>query len=423
MEINLMLGILVGLLLTSRHVEESDTCDRFFLNLFSCADKSTRLREWRRVMVCASHLRPIQIALTVLFITVLPSSTLFGQPRAAESEIAFTEILRVGEETDENAYLFGRIVGLAVDSKDRILVADEQPPSVAVFSMDGEWLGSIGGVGEGPGEFIDVGGVHVSPSDTVYVMDSRLGSGHPRLHVYDPADFTYVRQIQFQHDEDWGAATSAVGVTDLGPIMEYSTMILSDNVGKPRHSYAVLSSRAGERIRELARLPDLEMHVGFTPGRGPYVREIKHARSSVFGLSGSQLLYSGWNAEIDILVTSLAGDTVRTIQWPHDPVPLTRNDIPAGLDAEARKMYPEFKPAYRYFVIDDQDNIWIKDYAEAPATEVRWQVLDSEGRMIGQVLLPRTLRLYVIDTANALAYGALRSESGEYLLVVHSVDF
>ena len=143
----------------------------------------------------------------------------------------------------------------------------------------------------------------------------------------------------------------------------------------------------------------------------------------MFRLSASQHFYSGLNAEIDILVTSLAGDSVKSIRWPHDPVPLTRNDIPSGLDAEARKMYPEFKPAYRYFVIDEQDNIWIKDYVEAPASEARWQVLDSEGRMIGQVLLPRTLRLYVIDTANALAYGYRRGESGEYLLVVYSVDF
>ncbi len=426
MEINLMLGILVGPLLTSRHVEESDTCDRFFLNLFSCADNSTRLREWRRVMVCASHLRPIQIALTVLFITVLPNSTLFGQPRAAESEIAFTEILRVGEETDENAHLFGRIVGLAVDSKDRILVADLRPPSVAVFSLDGEWLGSIGGVGEGPGEYVTVdgNGVYVGPSDSVYVMDSRgARSGFPRLHVYDPTDFTYVRQIRFPYDEDWGTAISAVGVSDHGPIMEYSTIALPENVGEPRHSYAVLTSWSGERIRELARLPDLDWYAGLSSDGHVFAQEIKYAPYSVFRLSASQLFYSGLNAEIDILVTSLAGDTVRTIRQPHDPVPLTRNDTPAGLDAEARKMYPDFKPAYRTFVIDDQDNIWIKDYAEAPATEARWQVIDSEGRMIGQVLLPRTLGLYVIDTSNALAYGALCSDSGEYLLVVYSVEF
>ncbi len=418
----LRLGSLVGPLLKARREEESKARVCLLLNLCHCAEKAIRFREWRPVMVCASRLRIIQVALTVFF-AALPCSTVDGQPRAVEAEIAFTEILRVGEETDENAYLFGRIMGIAVDSKDRILVADRQPPSVAVFSVDGEWLGSIGGVGEGPGEFITVGGVHVSPSDTVYVMDSRLGSGSPRLNVYDPADFTYVRHIQFQHDEDWGAATSAVGVSDRGPIMRRNTMTLPDNVGEPLHSYAVLTSWSGERIRELARLPALGLYAGLSSDGRLFAQEIKYAPYSVFRLSASQLFYSGLSAEIDILVTSLAGDTVRTIQWPHDPVPLTRNDIPAGLDAEARKMYPEFKPAYRSFVIDDQDNIWIKDYAEAPATEVRWQVLDSEGKMIGQVLLPRTLRLYVIDTANELAYGALRSESGEYLLVVYSVDF
>ena len=418
-----MLGILVGPLIRKCRAEESDTRGRFLLNLCHCAEKATRLREWRPVMVCASRLRILLVALAVLFITVLPSSTLVGQPRAVEAEIGFTEILRVGEETDENTYLFGEIWGLAVDSKGRILVADRQPPSVAVFSVDGEWLGSVGGVGEGPGEYVTVGDVFVGPSDSVYVMDSRLGSGPPRLHVYDPIDLTYVRQIQFPHDEEWGAASSAVGVSDHGPIMRYNTMILPDNVGEPRHSYAVLASWAGERIRELARLPNSRLYAGVSSDGGPFAQIIEFAPNSVFRLSASQLFYSSLNAEIDILVTSLAGDTVRTVRRPHDPVPLARNDIPAGLDAEARKMYPEFKPAYRSFVIDDQDNIWIKDYVEAPATEARWQVLDSEGRMIGQILLPRTLGLYVIDTANALAYGALRSESGEYLLVVYSVDF
>ena len=104
-------------------------------------------------------------------------------------------------------------------------------------------------------------------------------------------------------------------------------------------------------------------------------------------------------------------------------MPLTRNDFPAGLDAAARDVCPEFKPAYRSFVVNDQDNIWIKDYVEAPASEARWQVLDSEGRIIGRVLLPRTLRLYVIDTAKALAYGALRGDSGDDVFVVYSVVF
>lgn len=369
------------------------------------------------------RLRKIPVALIVFFITVLPSSTLFGQPRTEEAEIAFTEILRLGEDTDESAYLFGQIANLAVDSKGRILIADRRPPSVVVFSVDGERLGSVGGEGKGPGEYVAASGVFVSPSDSVYVMDRPYGSGYPRLHVYAPTDFMYVRQIRFTYDEDWGSVSSTIGVSDHGPIMRYNTIILPDNVGEPRHSYAVLTSWAGARIRELARLPDLRLYDGLSSDGSPFAQEIEFAPNSVFRFSASQFFYSGLNAEIDILVTSLAGDTVRTIRRPHDRVPLTLNDIPAQLDAEAREMYPEFKPAYRYFVIDDQDNIWIKDYVEAPASEARWQVLDSEGRMIGQVLLPRTLTLHVIDTTSALVYGTLRNESGEYMVVVYSVDF
>ena len=420
MKLILMLGILVGPLRTKCRAEAGDT--RFLFNLCHCADKAPRLREWRPAMVCTSRLRILQIALAAFFITVLPSSTLVGQPRAVETEIAFTEILRVGEDTDENTYLFGEIWGLAVDSKGRILVADQQPPSVVVFSVDGEWLGSVGGEGKGPGEYEEVRGVYVSPSDTVYVMDGRNGH-EPRMHVYDPTDFTYVRQIHFPDDGDERRARSAVGVSDHGPIVLYHTILRSGIAVRPRYSYAVLTSWAGERIRELAHLPDMEVYVGHLPNGRLFMRGIKFFRSPDFRLSASQKLFSGWNAEIDILVTSLAGDSVKSIRRPHDPVPLTSNDFPAGLDADMRKMYPEFKPAYRYFVIDDQDNIWIKDYVEAPASEVRWQVLDSEGRMIGQVLLPNDLQLYVIDTANALAYGYRRGESGEYLLVVYSVDF
>ena len=365
------------------------------------------------------RLRTVQVALTVFFITLLPSSTLVGQPRAVEAEIVFTEILRLGEDTDENAFLFGQIAGLAVDSKNRILIADRQPPSVAVFSVDGEWLGSVGGVGEGPGEYLSVGDVDVGPSDSVYVMDI----AKQILQVYDPTDFTPERQIRFPHDEDWGAAILVTGISDHGPIVEYLAIFRPDNVGKPGQDYVVLRSWTGERIREIARLPSTKKYVVLSPNRGPLEETINFYRTPWFELSASQLFYSGLNMEIDILVTSLAGDTVRTIRRSHDPVPLTRNDIPAWLDAEVRKRYPEFKPAYSYFIIDDQDNIWIKDYVEVPASEARWQVLDSEGRLIGQVLLPRTLRLYEIDITNALAYGALRSESGEYMIVVYSVDF
>ena len=371
----------------------------------------------RHLALLIGMLRKSRITLVVLSLG-LHWGTAIGQPRGGDTEIALTEVLRVGEET-QDGHLFGRIVALAVDSRDRIFIADRRPPSISVFSMDGELVGTVGGAGGGPGEYAEVTGVYTGPSDSVYVMGGRQFD----LLVYDPADLKFVRQIQYTIDEEWGYPQSVVGISDQGPIIWYTARLFPTSMGMPQNSRAVQTSWVGHRVRELASLPGSDEYVGLDSNGRQYVHSIKHARSPMFALSASQLLYSGWNAEININVTTLDGDTVRTIRWPHEPVPLTVNDIPARISAEARKMYPKFKPAYRSFVVDDQDNIWIKDYVEEPATEARWQVFNSKGVLIGQVLLPSTLWLYVINTANSRAFGVLRGEAGEHVFVVYSVEF
>ncbi|MDE2957279.1 MAG: hypothetical protein OXU68_09790 [Bacteroidota bacterium] len=47
-------------------------------------------------------------------------------------------------------------------------------------------------------------------------------------------------------------------------------------------------------------------------------------------------------------------------------------------------------------MVDVRDHIWVKDYVEAPASEARWQLLDSEGARVSEILLLRDLVLHVI---------------------------
>ena len=347
----------------------------------------------------------------------LPCVASLGQSASGGGGVMLTEILRLGEEGGKDSYIFGNISDLAVDSRGRIIAADNRPPSVTIFSMDGELVGSVGAEGKGPGEYTHAGGVYIGPNDSIYVADSR----HNRLLVYDPVDLTYVRLIDYPYDDNWGVTTSAVGISERGPVMLYTPWIIASNVGLPRYRYAVLTSWTGQRVRELVRLPARELYTSLGANGQPTAMTIKYARNSVFRLSAGQVLYSGWNAAIDIQVTSLTGDSVRTIRRPHEPVRLTRADIPAGLDADVRKMYPEAKPAYRTFVVDDQDYIWVKDYVEPPASEARWQLLDSKGALVSEILLPRDLVLHIVT--NDRAYGVRRGESGEDMLVVYKVEY
>lgn len=63
--------------------------------------------------------------------------------------------LRIGDSAGEDAELFGDVRGLELGADGRIWVADRQARNVRAFSPVGDPLLTLGGPGEGPGEFPD----------------------------------------------------------------------------------------------------------------------------------------------------------------------------------------------------------------------------------------------------------------------------
>src|SRR5680860_846938 len=64
------------------------------------------------------------------------------------------EDLRLGVVQGEGPTQFAVISGIAVDSVDRIFVAEAQAKEIRVFKRDGSVSHIIGQKGEGPGEFL-----------------------------------------------------------------------------------------------------------------------------------------------------------------------------------------------------------------------------------------------------------------------------
>ncbi|SHK57782.1 6-bladed beta-propeller [Rhodothermus profundi] len=88
--------------------------------------------------------------------------------------------------------LFGEIGDVAQDRKGRIFVLDKENTVVRVFSSDGSYLFSIGGKGEGPGEFLYPEWLELDDYDTLYVTDRRR-----KIEVFVPAEtgYAYYRTI------------------------------------------------------------------------------------------------------------------------------------------------------------------------------------------------------------------------------------
>jgi len=82
-------------------------------------------------------------------------------------------------------------VAIKVDRRDRIFVVDLKDNQVVVFDAEGQRLQTIGGPGQGPGEFNNPGDIDFLPDGRLLVADC----GQRRLHLFD-ADGKFLKVIK-----------------------------------------------------------------------------------------------------------------------------------------------------------------------------------------------------------------------------------
>jgi hypothetical protein len=80
------------------------------------------------------------------------------------------ELWRIGEDDDAEALVFGAVGPLLVDRERQLYVLDPQAQQVSVFSAQGEFVRTIGRIGEGPGEFREPRGLVLMPDGSIGVV-------------------------------------------------------------------------------------------------------------------------------------------------------------------------------------------------------------------------------------------------------------
>lgn len=95
-------------------------------------------------------------------------------------EATLQEDLRIGQVEGPPELTFGRIAGLAVAETGEVHVVDGQAPAVRVYDPEGAYLRTLGGEGEGPGEYTRPEGIAILSDGRPVVRDPGTG----RLNVY-----------------------------------------------------------------------------------------------------------------------------------------------------------------------------------------------------------------------------------------------
>ncbi len=115
--------------------------------------------------------------------------TLPGEDRWLEPR--FEELYRVGSLSGEDWEQFGSIRRVAFDEAGQLYVFDSQADHILVIGQGGELRRTIGGRGDGPGEFRNPDGLAVMRDGRLVILDT----GYPGYHLFN-ADGEYERRVR-----------------------------------------------------------------------------------------------------------------------------------------------------------------------------------------------------------------------------------
>ncbi|MYE35751.1 MAG: hypothetical protein F4X23_12950 [Gemmatimonadales bacterium] len=299
-------------------------------------------------------------------------------------------------------------------SSSGIYILDPLMPGVTRFDRQGEWIGTIGEKGEGPGEFRSPDSMGWL-SDTLWVVDRDLG----RLSLFD-RDMVHVNSVSFRIVT---GTTLAMPRAAVGPWV-LSLPYISANAKAREDSVPLLAFDRGGDVRDtLAWIAGGRSTVSVTITRQGEDRQVVSVRNpfDTRGLMAhdpqSRWVYIGtWGTDsndesyLKLVKLSADGDTVNAAELPIERVPATGGDV----RAHARRLRDEAPELLRQrlsvstltraflsqvpdpsisgvdaMLASEEGTIWLRRtmWIDEAASE-RWLAFRWHEGLVGHVVLP-----------------------------------
>lgn len=314
--------------------------------------------------------------------------------------LASEPMVEIGMADGPPAYLLSRVGDVRRLVDGRILLTNGSSAELRVYDPDGSFAGSIGGEGDGPGEFRWPDWFRTIRGDSLLVHDRRLR----RISIFSP-QHRFVRSINLPSISGQ-ALPNAVGAYADGSVLMRLELSRPEAVlsGTRRDSllFFRISSR-GEVVDTVAVTPGNERMM---TDAGPFILSmpVLFGRSTSAVVAGDRL-YLGSNDNYEIRSHGTDGEITSIVRRRVEPVPVTpevlaqrQRSLVDGQDEALRRAYeqafaemPERAtfPAYGSFLPDDSGNLWVEQVRPLPDDPNLWSVFDRDGRLLGPLELPR----------------------------------
>ena len=326
-----------------------------------------------------------------------------GSPRS----LTLQHDLTIGEDDTDPNSMFSELRSIQVDDEENIYALDMKEIKVKVYDKNGKFLRSFGKKGKGPGE-IDTPIRMEMTRDGKIVIDDM---GNNKLIFFGP-DGSCIKElptgkywalIRFKFDSGGNiyADTRAYEETKMT-----SELKKFDPDFKPLATFASFEERRPDRrlIRVFSPVFSLQM-------RGD-----------------DRLVWTTAETEkYEFTIVNTDGKIVKRIVREPSPVKITgvlkdrliqESWGEKGIPAEVKFEVPSYFPSVYYFIIDDEDRLFVGTYAyeEKDGDYCRYyDVFDAEGRYIAKFCHPR--REMVFQAKKGRLYCMVQESEGGIPLV------
>lgn len=299
------------------------------------------------------------------------------------------EAFRLGRMQGDSPDVFGEIRDLEIGRGGEIYVLDSQASEIRAFGPTGSHLVTFGRSGRGPGELSRPAGMALDSDETLWVMNW----GNARYSGFDPNTGELRQEVQRQASYamiPWpGRFDASDRLLDIGLGADREPAILRlDSSFIPRDTLSL--PRADDANRVVFRRDNMPVMSATVPF-APQPHWAAHPENGIVVGAGEPYELHHVNFE---------GDTTTTIEVASERIPVTNAErdsalaafqklaAMAGGEPDRQPQIPAQKAAHGAISIDDQRRIWVKRTPAGADTPAAWDIIGSDGRLLGAITLP-----------------------------------
>lgn len=345
---------------------------------------------------CSSELKEIDVPEDI---TALENVAVYSGDAEPLYEILFERQARFGDTDD--VYI-GSMAGVAVMDDGTLFLADRTEAVIHIYDASGEYQTSIGGKGEGPGEFLSVSSVRLNDGE-LFALDTQ----QQRVSVFDAEELNYLQSYSLVGDANdlSGFPLAAEPLSGDRFFVLYNSMQRENEKFYRRYLPRIMDTEGTTLSSEFIEFPPSEMLM-LQSDNMIRILSLPFMGEAHIGFNQNEEIVTGFSDRFLFHVLSLEGDTLRSIYHSKTPVPLDRTEMLANIEDEnSRKEIsamdiPETRQAFETFYVDDENRFWVS--APTENTDVNeWWLLEETGEKLAEFSRLATDRVVMLKSDTA----------------------